>query len=184
MSREQTSLMLANGLIAVSPSIPLYVLMKTLPICSSLKAYSTCHRSCAAATRCSGHPTNLTPYARHTKPLTTVTLHIPVHIYSAITHCVRTDVGSLSSCSGEPLKAVAHLLEALILPLSLHLLYVSLSCSYSALFLSLLSLCVSHPPRLLSYAPVPSPPPARSNTEGCPSRLSDGAVIRIHRALP
>lgn len=114
--------------------------------------------------RCSGRPTNLTPYARHTKPLTTVTLHIPVHIYSAITHCVRTDVGSpLSSCSGEPLKAVAHLLEALILPLSLHLLYVTLSCSYStALFLSLLSLCVSHPPRLHSYAPVPSPPLPRS----------------------
>ncbi len=186
MSRERMSLMLANALIAVSPSIPLYVLMKTLPFCSSLKAYSTWLRSCAAPARCSGRPTNLTPYAKHTKPLTTVTLHIPVHTYSAITHCVRTDVGSLSSCSGEPLKAVAHLLEVLILPLSLHLLCIALLLLlYCSFPLSSFFMCLSPSPfALLRTRPVPSPPPARSNTEGCPSELSDGAVICIHRALP
>lgn len=110
--------------------------------------------------RCSGCPANLM-HARHTKPLTTVTINIPIHIYSAITHCVWTDVGSpLSSGSSELLKSVAPLQKALILPLSLHLLSVSLSCSYSAaLFLSPFSLCVSHPPRSCSYTPVPSPPP-------------------------
>lgn len=153
--------MLANALIAVFPSIPLNVLMKTLPICSSLKAYSTCHHSCAThLPDALAISPNLTPYARHTKPRTTVTLHIPVHIYSAFTHCVWKDVGSpLSSCSGEPLKSVAHLLEALILPLSLHLLpgciarLLLLYCSFplSAFYVSLtLPVCaLTHPSRPL-----------------------------------
>lgn len=138
---------------------------------------------------CFGHPANLLTSmanAINTKPCS-----YNCHAWyssSSYTDTVRLltawmDVGSPLPSGGELLKSAKHLLEALILPLSLHLLSVSLSCSYStALFLSLLSLCVSHPPRSRSYAPVPSP--AHSHTEGCPSELSDGAAICIHRALP
>ncbi len=125
--------------------------------------------------------THQTPYNCHTSYSCT---HI--QCYYSLRACGRTDVGSLSSCSGEPLKAVAHLLEVLILPLSLLLLCIALLLLlYCSFPLSSFFMCLSPSPfALLRTRPVPSPPPARSNTEGCPSELSDGAVICIHRALP